>query len=142
MSELLGVKPSLGVAGMFGELDSWVCSWHRYKLEGTCASGWAGFSLSLVPVGVLVTLGFGKDVVTATMILSVSDLQCSWVCSISWESSFLCNPGHFRAPGSWPPSGCCKSGYRVSTPGLLRVHIQTRRNPCHWLGGGSCIPGS
>ena len=69
MSELLGVKPSLGVAGMFGELDSWVCSWHRYKLEGTCASGWAGFSLSLVPVGVPVILGVGKDV-ASTVILN------------------------------------------------------------------------
>ena len=59
MSELLGVKLSLGVAGMGGEPEPWVCSGHRCKLEGTCASGWVGIYASLVPVGVPVTLDAG-----------------------------------------------------------------------------------
>lgn len=52
-----------------------------------------------------------------------------------------CDPGWFRAPGSRAPS-YIKSGCRASTPGLLHVQIQTGRNPCHWLGWGSCVPGS
>jgi hypothetical protein len=88
VSELLGVKLSLGVAGVSGKPVLWVCSRHRCKLEGTCASGWVGVCVSLVPVGVPVTLGVGKDAV----ILSESELHCSWVCPISWEWSFLCDP--------------------------------------------------
>ena len=75
MSELLGIKLSLGVAGLFGEPDPWVFSGHRCKLEGTCASGWAGICISLVPVGVPVTLGVGKDI--------VAEVQCSRLCPIS-----------------------------------------------------------
>jgi hypothetical protein len=62
VSELLGVKLSLGVAGVCGDPEPWVCSRQRYKLEGTCTSGWVGVCVSLVPVGVLVRLGVGKDV--------------------------------------------------------------------------------
>ena len=82
----------------------------------------------------------GKDVVVSTVILNVSGkLQCSWVSSFSLWS---CDPGCFRVPGSWSYSGCCKSGCRASTPGLLWVQVQTRRNLCHWLSEGSCVPGS
>ena len=49
MSELLGVKVLLGVAGMGGEPEPWVCSGHRCKLEGTFASSWEGICVSLVP---------------------------------------------------------------------------------------------
>ena len=85
MSELLGVKLSLGVAGVGGEPEPWVCSGHRCKLEGTCASGWVGFCIFLVPMWVSVMLGVGKDVVAFAVILSVSELQCSWVCLIYWS---------------------------------------------------------
>jgi hypothetical protein len=49
-----------------------------------------------------VNLGVGKDVVASTMILSVSELQCSWVYPISWKLSFLCDPvilGMLEHPG-------------------------------------------
>jgi hypothetical protein len=49
-----------------------------------------------------------------------------WSCNpfILWS----CDPGCFRAPGSLAPSVCFKSGYRVSTPGLLWVQVQTAKN--------------
>lgn len=50
VSELLGVKLSLGVAGL-GREAAWVCSEHRCKLEGNCASDQAWFCVSLIPVG-------------------------------------------------------------------------------------------
>ena len=37
-------------------------------------------------------------------------------------------------PGSGVFSGCCGTGYEVSTEGLLRALTQTGRNPCHWSG--------
>ena len=75
MSELLGVKLSLGVAGVSGKPVLWVCSRHRCKLEGPCASGWAGVCVSLVPVVVPVMPHVGKDDVASTVMLSVSELQ-------------------------------------------------------------------
>lgn len=72
MSELLGIKLFLGVAGVGWEPQPLVCSRHRCKLEGFHASGWVGVCVSLVPVGV------GKDVASA-VILNVSELQCSLV---------------------------------------------------------------
>ena len=77
MSEVLGVELSLGVAEVGGESEPWVCSGHRYKLEGTCASGRAVFCASLFPVDVPVILCVGKDAVPSTLILSVSELQGS-----------------------------------------------------------------
>jgi hypothetical protein len=74
MSEFLGVKVSLGVAGVGEEPEPWVCSGHRCKMEGTHASGLSGVCVSLVPVGVPVMLGVGKVVVSSTVILSVSEL--------------------------------------------------------------------
>ena len=91
MSELLGVKISLGVAGVDVEPEPWVCSRHRYKLKGTCASGSACVCVSLVSMGIPLMLGGGENVVASTMILTVSELQCSWVNLISWKSSFLCD---------------------------------------------------
>ena len=45
---------------------------------------WLGGSLCFLGFfGVPVMLGVGKDVVPSTVILSVSELQCSWVCLIS-----------------------------------------------------------
>jgi len=70
-----GVKLSLGVAGVWEEPKPWVCTGHSYKPEGTCATGWAVILVSLVPMAVPVTLDIGRDVVTSTMILSVSELQ-------------------------------------------------------------------
>jgi hypothetical protein len=69
----------------------------------------------------------------------------SWVCQSSWESSCLWDPEILVCPSSWDPgcvrtpgsgasSGCCRTGCRVSTQGLLRSPAQTRRNLCHWLG--------
>ena len=84
MSELLGVKLSLGVAGVGGEPELEVCSGHLCKLEVTHAFGWVGFCISLVPVGVPVTLGVGKDLASA-VVLSVPELQCSCVCLVSRE---------------------------------------------------------
>jgi hypothetical protein len=60
VSELPGVKLTLGVAGVGGEPEPWVSSGHRYKLEGTCPSGWAVVCVSLVPMGVPVMLGVGR----------------------------------------------------------------------------------
>ena len=74
MSELLGVKLSLGVAGVSGKPVLWVCSRHRCKLEGTCASGWVGVCVSLVSVGFTVFVDVVKDVVALPVILSVSEL--------------------------------------------------------------------
>lgn len=80
MSELLGIKLSQGVAGEGKEPEPWVCSRNWYKLEGTHASAWAGVCFSLVPVGVPITLGVVKDIVAPTVILSVSEIQHSWLC--------------------------------------------------------------
>ena len=74
MSELLGVKLSLGVAGVGGDPEPWVCSRQRYKLEGTCTSGWVGVCVSLVSVGFTVFVDVVKDVVALPVILSVSEL--------------------------------------------------------------------
>ena len=75
MSELLEVKLSLYVAGVGGEPEPWVCSVHRYKLEGTCASGRAVFCASLVPVDVPVILCVGCALnCDAECVLAVSDL--------------------------------------------------------------------
>ena len=63
MSEFLVVKLLLGVAGASGELEPWVCSGPRCKLEETCASGWAQVCVSLVTVGFLFMLVVGQDVV-------------------------------------------------------------------------------
>jgi hypothetical protein len=146
MLELMGVKLSLGVAGVGGELEPWVCSGQRCNLEGTSALGWAGVCFPAFCRG-LSYAGCWKRCMASPVILSVSALQCSWVCLISYELSFLCDPvicdpGHFRAPGSWAPSRYFKSGYRASTPGMLQVQVQTRRNLCHCLGWSSHVPGS
>jgi hypothetical protein len=120
VSEHLEVKLSLGVAGVSREPESYVCSGHRCKLEGTRASGWEGVCVSLVLGGEgAVTLGVGKDVVASAVILNVSELHCSWICLDFWESSFL-----------W----FFESGCKASTLGLLQVQVQTTRNLCHWLG--------
>ena len=75
MLELLDIKLSGGVAEMCGESEHWVYTGDRYKPEGTYAFGWLGVHVSLVPVGVLVMTGVGKDVVASTVILSVSEIQ-------------------------------------------------------------------
>ena len=40
---------SLPVAGEVGDPEFWVYSWHRYKLDETCASDWARVPLFLDP---------------------------------------------------------------------------------------------
>lgn len=92
MSELLGVKLSQDVTGVGGEPELWVCSGHRCKLNGTYASGWAWVCVFLFLVGIPVSLCVRKDVVASTVILSVSELQCSWLCPVSLESNFYCDP--------------------------------------------------
>ena len=57
-------------------------------------------------------------------------------------SEILKSYGSVRAPGNAASSGCCGVGYRPSAQGLLRALPQTRRNQCHWLSRGSCIPDS
>jgi hypothetical protein len=37
-------------------------------------------------------LGVGNDVVASAVILSVSEIHCSWVSPVSCESSFCCDP--------------------------------------------------
>lgn len=81
MLELLGVKLPLDDAGVDGGPELWVCSRHSYKLEGTCASGWQGLCSHGSCGGHRVIVG--KHVVASIVILSVSELQCSWVCPIS-----------------------------------------------------------
>jgi hypothetical protein len=51
------------------------------------------------------------------------------------------DPGSGRAPGSRASSGCCGTGCRVHTQGLLRVLAQSGRNLCHWLVGVPEWPG-
>ena len=62
------------IEGVGGEREPWVCSRHRHKLDETLASGWEGVCVSLVPVGVPITLGVGKDAVASIVIVSMSDL--------------------------------------------------------------------
>lgn len=84
-------------------------------------------------------LGVGKNIVASSVILSESEVQCSWLCPISWDSSFLCNPGHFRAPlilacrapGIWTSSGCCGTCGKASIQGLLTALAQTGRDHVH-----------
>lgn len=85
VSELLGVNLSQDVAGMDGEPEPWICSRNWCKLEGSSASGCARLYVSLIIVRVPVTLGVGKNSVASTVILIVSELQCSW-CVKSPES--------------------------------------------------------
>lgn len=47
VSYLLGLELTLGVVGVGGKPEPGVCSGHRFKLEGTPVSGWAGVSVSL-----------------------------------------------------------------------------------------------
>lgn len=87
---------------MSGEPVPWVCSRHWGKLKETCASGWWGF-VSLVPVCVPVMLDVEKDIVLSILVLSMSEVQCSWLCPItgSQPSSLIlwsCDPGRFRVP--------------------------------------------
>lgn len=69
MSELLGVKLSLGIAVVVGGPEPWVCSGHICKLEGSCASGCLAVCVSMVPLGLPLMQGVWTDV-----ILSVSEL--------------------------------------------------------------------
>ena len=85
-------KLSLGVAGVGGEHESWVYFEHRSKLEGTHAFNCERVRVSLAPVGIPVMTGVRKNVVAPTVMLNVSELQCFWICPISWESSFLGDP--------------------------------------------------
>lgn len=73
MSGLLEVKLSLGVEGVSGEPELWVCCGHRYKAEGMCASGWAEVPASLVSVVVAVMMDVGADVVVSSVILGMSE---------------------------------------------------------------------
>ena len=135
MSESLEVKLFLEVSGMGGEPEPWICSGHMYNQNRTPAFVWAGVYVSLVPVWVPVILNVGKDVVASAVILSGPELQCSWVCLISWELRFLCDSMIlciFRAPGSWVPSVSCRSGCRSRTPSLLR---------CSFRVEGTCATG-
>jgi hypothetical protein len=66
-------------ARVLGLLQPWC------KMERTHAFSWVGFCVSLVPVGVPIRLVAGKDVVALAVILSLSELQCSWVCLIFWD---------------------------------------------------------
>lgn len=67
-----------------------------------------GIWVSLVPVGIPVMLGLGKDVLTSIVILNMSEVQCSHLCPNSWESSFLCDPvilSLLEGPGVGTPLG-------------------------------------
>lgn len=60
-------------------------------LEVTSASDWAGVCASLVPFGTQLCWVL-KNFVFSTLIISVSDLQGSGLCPVSWELSSLCDP--------------------------------------------------
>ena len=91
----------------------------------------------------------------STVILSVSELQCSWVSDLLrvelpllcydpmilglLEHLLSCDPGSFRAPGSGAPSGCCRNGCRASAPHAL-AEGSNQKEPM--LGEGSCVPES
>jgi hypothetical protein len=98
-------------AGVCEETEPWVGSGHRYNLEGTCASGWAGFFLSLVPGGVPIYAGCWER---------WCGLSCDFECFRApvflrvelplWS----CDPGRVRVPvilgvsehlGVWLPLG-------------------------------------
>jgi hypothetical protein len=48
---------------------------------------------------------------------------------------WLYDPGGVRPPEDGAASGCCGTGCRVCTQGLLQAPGQTGRNPSHWSGG-------
>ena len=66
---------SLGCCRVGGEPELWVCSGTGASWKELVPLASLGF---VFPVGVPVMLGVGKDVASA-LILSVSELQCSWV---------------------------------------------------------------
>lgn len=138
---------SLAVSGILKSLcepEPWVCSRKRSKLVGTCASGWWGLGFPCFCVGSSYAgcwwkcSGLNCDLVgvRAPVLLVVSDLLK--VELPLWS----CYPGCSRTPGSRAPSKSYKSGCRAITPDLLSTLVQTRRDPCPWLGRRSCIPGS
>lgn len=75
ISEHLGVRLFLGVVGVGAEPVSQVCSWSNFKLEGTCATNWAGVLAFLDPGGPSYSGWWAK------------------CCGLT------CDPGCFRAPG-------------------------------------------
>ena len=66
--EHLGVELTLSVVGLAAELELKVCSGHRPRLEGTCATGWVEFLGAWVPL-VPVMSGFGADASSSSLIL-------------------------------------------------------------------------
>jgi len=62
----------------------------------------------------------------------------SWCWAIC--CGLYCDPGYFRTPGRWAPSGCGRSECRANALGLLWIQVQTGRNPCHRTGRGFLCP--
>jgi hypothetical protein len=59
--EILGVELLLDVVGLAAEFEPKVCSGHRLRLEGSCATGRVELPSAPVPL-VPVTSGVGADV--------------------------------------------------------------------------------
>lgn len=53
-----------------------------------------------------------------------------------------CDPGYFRAAGSWVFSRGCGNGCKTSAQDLLRALVQTGKDMCPWLCRISCFPGA
>ena len=66
--ECLGEEIFLGVVGLAVELAPKVCSGHRPRQEGTCATSQADFLSAWVPL-VPVTSGVGAEVVSSSSLI-------------------------------------------------------------------------
>jgi hypothetical protein len=66
------------------------------------------------------------------LLLGVVELASDLAPNVRSGHLWSFEPGCVRAPGSGVSSGCCRTGCRVWSPGLLRIPAQTRRNLCHW----------
>lgn len=106
VTENLGVKIPLGVVGVGSEQPFQDCSGHRFKLEGTHVSGWAG---------VLESMDSGGP----------SNSRC-WgrCCDLTSDRNSV------RAPGSRASSGCFRSRWGPNTLGILQAQVPTRSHPC------------
>jgi hypothetical protein len=102
--EHLEVELPLGIVGVGAEPAPQVCSGCRFKLEGIHATGQAWVPEFLGARGPSYSGCWGR----------YYDLTCG--------------PAHVSAPESQASSGCCSSGYRFSTPGLLQEQVPESHN--------------
>lgn len=92
---------SLRVVRVDAGPPSHMCFGSRFRSQGTLATVLARVPVSLDPRGSGNSGCRGKS------------------------NGLSCDPGCLRAPDSWSPSGCCRCGFRASSPGLLWEQVQT-----------------